>query len=340
MTVIPEAYQRILEHRVESIVARQLSSIGPMARWLFYIAFSSDQLSMIESVTTHVDRDHRPDSGDPLAYGETDIEVIGRIPLAGASAKKVGLLVEMKVDARQGKNQGLRYQARALHRQRSGCWDDFRCVLVAPQGYLENAYPLSDHEDAGWDSAVSLEEVGQRLRRIPNGEEDATVVIQSTQAANSWNKPIPEAAQFWRDLARFQRAIYPDVPIFINRQQGAGLFVWPSFYENQLASNPHAIRRKRVQIVHSGKTHVALFIKKVKAGAFDPVVRPLLGEGIRIGDPGGAWQSLRISVPYVNPQQPLETQVDAISNVFGAARRLYDFFLKHEDTLLRIPTFK
>ncbi len=98
--------------------------------------------------------------------------------------------------------------------------------------------------------------------------------------------------------------------------------------------------QKRVQIAHSGKVHVALFIKKVKAEAFSPIVQPLLEGGIHIGGPGETWQSVRISVPEVDPQLGLETQIEALSEVFDAARCLYDFFLKHEAALLSIPTFK
>jgi hypothetical protein len=61
------------------------------------------------------------------------------------------------------------------------------------------------------------------------GRQDALLLDEAVLPSNSWNRPIPAAAQFWQNLSRFQRALYPDVPIFINRQ--------PSFYENQLASN-------------------------------------------------------------------------------------------------------
>jgi hypothetical protein len=236
--------------------------------------------------------------------------------------------------------QGLRYQARAAYRQEEGAWKEFHCILLAPRRYLESAYPLNNHKDAGWDSLVSLEDLAQLLEPMSTGSADAAVILQSTEATNSWNRPIPEAALFWRDLSKFQLAVYPDVPIFINRQQGAGVFVWPSFYENDCSRNSQRPHRKRVQIVYSAKKHMSLFIKKVKAEDFFGVVQPLLEDSIHVGAPGKTWQSIKIRVPYVDPQKPLETQSEELNEVFGAARRLYDFFIKHEEALLGIPTFK
>jgi hypothetical protein len=140
---------------------------------------------------------------------------------------------------------------------------------------------------------------------------------------------------------RLSRATWQtDVPVFINRQKGAGKFVWPSFYENQLAGNRNDPRRKRVQIVHSGTTHVALYIKNVKYDDFENAVKPLAGNGIKLGSSGTAWQSVRISVPLVDPTQPLEGQTSALDHVFVAARELYSFFLRNESTLLGLKTFK
>jgi hypothetical protein len=246
----------------------------------------------------------------------------------------------MKVDARQMENQGPRYRARAAYRQATGDWDEFRCILIAPQRYLDSAYPPNGWKKDGWDQLVSFEDLINFIPQTLTGAADAEVIFQSTKNANSWNMPIPEAVMFWGELEQFQKSVYPDVPISVNRQRGAGIFVWPSFYEKQLASNPNEIRRRRVQIVHSGKTHVALYIKKVRPEPFFQVVQPLLEEGVHLGKAGGSWQSVMIRVPYVDPQQPFEKQIDMVGDVFGAARKLYDFFLEHEHTLLSIPTFK
>lgn len=340
MSDIPEAYLRVRERRIEKIVKQYLSTVSPLSSWLIGELFPAAEPNSIESAELHVDLDHRAESGDPLAYGETDIEIIATVMLPTNRILRVGLLIEMKVDARQMEKQGLRYRARAAYRKQTGSWDAFQCILVAPKRYLENAYPMDDFHEAGWNRLVALQDVARVLNGIDGASEDAIVLNQATDATNAWNQPIPATVKFYRDLSLFQRVVYPDVPISINRQRGAGVSVWPSFFENQLAKNRDAIRRKRVQIVHSGKTHVALYIKKVQFKEFELVVRPFLENAINIGAPGKTWQSVRIEVPYVNPQLPLDEQAENLDQVFLAAKQLYDFFVRHEAGLLRIPISK
>jgi hypothetical protein len=129
------------------------------------------------------------------------------------------------------------------------------------------------------------------------------------------------------------------VPIFADPQQGARINVWPSFYENQLRLNKREIRRKRIQLVHSGSAHVSLFVKNVQSEDFTRAASHLLEPGMAIGK-GGSWQSVQVKVPIVDPRLGVKSQTDKLDQVFDAARQLYEFYLKHEITLLNIPTFK
>lgn len=235
MTDIPEEFRRIQEEQVEDIVHKRLKEDPSFREWIVATSFPGRQIIAIEHVCRHVNRDHRAASGDPLSFGETDIEAVVRLRGEGSATMSAGLLIEMKVDSPQMENQGLRYAARASFRQREGSWEEFRCVLVAPQKYIENEYHLLNHRENGWDCLIALEDVANQLDHATEGVEDAMVVRKATEATNSWNTPIPAAVQFWEQLNHFQRDVFPDVPIFINRQQGAGIFVWPSFFENQLA---------------------------------------------------------------------------------------------------------
>src|SRR3712207_1561950 len=79
MAHIPEDYKRITEERVDAILKRHLSSPTEMATWLFGKAFPRCTLLSVQSAALHQDRDHRAASGDPLAYGETDVEVIATV---------------------------------------------------------------------------------------------------------------------------------------------------------------------------------------------------------------------------------------------------------------------
>ena len=286
MAEIPDNYKRITEDRVDAILQRHLSSPTTLAHWFFGRAFPKCTLLSIESVSLHQYRDHSVASGDPLAFGETDVEVIATVRFRDRGEVRVGLLLEDKVDAPQADNQGPRYQARARYRREIGSWQEFECILVAPQYYLNNAYPLNDFRDGGWDAIITFEEIAGALQRDGGSSEDARTLFEAAERENAWNKPEPTAVQFWKDLTVFQRFFHPDVPIFANPQQGARINVWPAFYENQLRNNKREIRRKYVQIAHSGSTHVSLFIKNVRYSDFVPVVSTIIEPEMRIGYEG------------------------------------------------------
>jgi hypothetical protein len=144
--------------------------------------------------------------------------------------------------------------------------------------------------------------------------------------------------QFWQDVSRFQRALYPDVTLFFTTQKGTLKSDWPSFYVNQLANSRNDPRRKRADVTFSGKKHVALFIKNVRYDGFKKVVQPHVGNIIQLAPPAAAWQSVRISVPEVDPTEQLEAQTTALDHVFVAARTLYHFFLQNEASLLGLRT--
>lgn len=337
MPIIPEEYRRVLEDRVDAIMERHSSSIHGLTSWLFGIAFGDRRLLAIESARRPKYQDFRALSGDELAHGQTDVEVVARLEtLESRQISRTALLIEDKVDAREMPKQGLRYQARARYQRSIGSWHDFACVLLAPQSYLDSHYPLGNAKQSGWDKLLSLEDVAAQ---IPDST-DANALREAAQAANSWNKPIPAAVQFWEDFRQFGCTHYSAVPVFVDAQQGSRVGgVWPSFYDNQLRRNSQEPRRKRVQIVHMDTAdYVCLFIKKVEFGAFRAFALPVLEEGMTVAPPGTSWQSIRITTGPVDPLQPLGSQIATLNKVFQAAQRLYEFYLNHETTFLGIPT--
>lgn len=158
MPTIPAEYRRVLEGRVDEIMVRHSSSVGGLTSWFFGIAFVGRKLLVIESLIAHKHRDFRALSGDKLAYGETDIELVAKLETADGRQTRSALLIEDKVDAREMQAQGRRYQARAQHERSIGSWQDYACVLLAPQSYFDSHYPLGDAKQSGWDHLLSLED--------------------------------------------------------------------------------------------------------------------------------------------------------------------------------------
>jgi hypothetical protein len=202
------------ERKVDRIIYRHLSSRTGLAVWLFEKAFANCKLITVDSSELGKPRNHRNASENPMAYGQTDVEVVATTSMPNGKTKRVGLLIENKVDARQGENQGLRYRARAEFRQEKRCWEEFRCVLVAPQHYLDNAYPTGGFLDEGWDKLIALDDIAQILKKDCASLEQIKILVEATKLTNTWNKPIPSAVQYWKELTDYQRAFHPNVPIF------------------------------------------------------------------------------------------------------------------------------
>jgi hypothetical protein len=340
MRDIPAEFQRITEQRIDRILYDHLSHRDSVADWFFGKVFRDTKLVTIDTCQLHRTYDHRSESNNALAFGENDIEIVATIRRTGDLEAKVGLLIEDKVDARQGLDQAERYRARAEFRLQTGSWTEFKCVLVAPEKYLDAAYPQGDVGNSGWDCLISFEDIATCLKNNRAPTRDIDTILGATLLANSWNKPIPEAVQFWKDLSIFQRAFHPEVPIFAAPQQGARINVWPSFYENQLRNNKREIRRRRIQLVHSGKRHVSLFVKNVAYRDFLPVAQSILEPGMSVGAEGKTWQSIQIQVPEIDPLQGVQSQAQRLDEVFVAVRRLYEFYEKNEAALLGVTVSK
>jgi hypothetical protein len=324
---------------VDRILDKHLSFPTPLARWLFKKAFDEDCLLSIESVQLNKHKDFRKVAGNTMAYGETDVEIVGSIS-RGKEPQQVAILIENKVDADQMPNQGLRYQARAECENQAGSWSDSRCLLVGPQSYLDSQYPSGAHAKDGWDAVISLEEISSVLETMDQA--DAETLISATQSANSWNKPIPAAVQFWEDYAAYQRTSYPSIPVFIKASKGSRAGgVWPSFFDSDLRKSSLRPERKRVQIVHmETSNYITLFIKKVAYEDFEIVVRKIMESDMNFAKPGGSWQSIQIPVPGVYVLKSLDLQTKQLDEVFSVAKRVFEFFLKHEQTFLSIPLLK
>lgn len=340
MNQIPQEFRRITEDKIDLIIRKHLASDTIFAKRLFQTIFEGSKLLSIDKSELGSDRNHRAESGNLLAYGQTDVEIVAQIKMPDGCVSKVAALIENKIDARQGDQQGLRYRARAEYRQSNGDWEAFKCILMGPQHYIDNAYPNGGCDADGWDYLFPLDEVAQLLKLDRAPLKDIDVVLEAIKPTNAWNKPIPSAVDFWPELTRYQRQFHPDVPIFAKPQAGARLNVWPAFYENQLRNNKREIRRKYIQLAHSGKHHISLFIKNVRYEEFLPVAKSILEPGLNIGNKGGSWQSIQIRVPEIDPCKGVDIQRDKLDSVFNAARRLYEFFLKNEAALLAIPRFK
>lgn len=327
---------RVLESDIDSIFEKHFSKVGALSIWLFS-KFYGDHCKLSSSLAKkNVHNNFTLLSGDSLAYGETDVEVLGVLEGA-AQIKHHAILIENKVDSDQMPNQGLRYQARARFMVNSGKWQKSSCILVAPQKYLDSQYPRGGSEVDGWDALVSLETIADVL--VSTAKSDANVLRQATTKSNSSNEPIPAAVDFWHKYENYQRSKHPDVLLFLKSTKGSKAGgVWPSFYDSLLRDDKSKPDLKRVQVVHiDTSNYVTLFIKKVNYADFKIVVDPILDSSMRFGKPAKSWQSVQLPVPSIDVQYSFEEQKEAVDAVFLAAEHMYNFFKANQAAFMSIP---
>jgi hypothetical protein len=135
---------------------------------------------------------------------------------------------------------------------------------------------------------------------------------------------------FWEEVKEYQLEKWPNVQMtFSGPRTGPPSKVWSYFYKDKIQN------KLRFEITWSGDEHVALFDKKVERYTdFCQAVEPILSDPIRMGDRGTSWQSVKIIVPPIDPEKPIQDQTNILDEVFSAAEKLYEFYRKHATKLL------
>ena len=72
---------------------------------------------------------------------------------------------------------------------------------------MEAEYKLDNFAEDGWNGLIVYEALAETL--VESDIVAAKMLIAATEPANSWNKPIAAAVQFWKDYIEFQRAKPP-----------------------------------------------------------------------------------------------------------------------------------
>jgi hypothetical protein len=324
--------RRILEAEVDQLLARQLRTNPMFAYSLFSRSFASEPLSVnVIKVETNVHVDRRQISGNPLAYGENDVEVIAEVTENDGKKRRLALLIENKISAPLMEDQGRRYGVRGLDRSHAGDWADYRCMFVAPRDRISQLYPTKNYSKAGWDVVLDFEQLAEILYS-PNDSQDAQLLLDATVRENCILEPILEAVKFWEEYEAY--AHQADLPVKVRSEQGSRAGgVWPSFYDDDFRKSK-IVNRKRIQIVHIDNAgRVVLFLKRVNPNDFENVIRPLLIKPLELTKPGTSWQGILVHVPPIDPCRPIVDQCKNLDLAFEAVKLLHLFFLRHQGVI-------
>ncbi len=212
-----------------------------------------------------------------------------------------------------------------LHERARGMFPNYPTALGPESGKL----PIPRLPQTVLDGRTSL-----RLR--PETETIAIDTKSGHSRLRSRNMIQTSENIFWKEVKKYQLENWPKIQITfsasITGKPHKPHEFWSYFYKDKITN-------KRIEIAWSGDEHVSLFVKKIERSRytdFYQAVEPILSGPIRMGEVGDSWQSVKIIVPPIDPEKPIQDQTNKLDEVFSAAEKLYEFYRKHAAKLLKL----
>ena len=240
--------------------------------------------------------------------GENDITVI-----LGNGNKKIGMLIEDKIDAQLMPNQLERYEQRREFYLNNMKMDECYIFIVAPKKYLDNLNVNNNIKK------ISYEEI----RKYIAGDKYGEVLLDSAinKKENGYN-PIEDkkVTDFWKNYYDLIESKYKNLKINRNEGPRGRKACWPIF------KTPY----KGVTIVHkSNKGYVDLEISGVSTHYYDikQEIKEYLSDNIRL-EVTGKSLSIRMIVPVIDFRNDFEIEKRKVEIAFSSVNALYELIDK------------
>jgi len=155
--------------------------------------------------------------------GESDMTVVVK-----SAGKKIGLLIEDKIDALAMPEQAARYSLRGQKGVAHGDYEEFYVFIVAPRKYLsQNA------EAQKYPNQVEFETILTYFEKL-NDSRGAFKVQQIRQAIDKQKKGYqvdvdPAVTEFWSKYSDYQKKEYPGLLFIYNGEVKGSNATWPRF---------------------------------------------------------------------------------------------------------------
>lgn len=296
-------FDKIEERDIDFIVMRAFMEI-PVFSSLFL-----DKIDYQSGEVIHIQHSYMDNE-----FGESDITVIMNV-----EHKKIGLLIENKIDAQAMSQQYFRYVQRGKKGIAEGKYDDFAVFIIAPQSYLE-----SNHEAKKYENQISYEKLLQFFSQF-NQEYDAKLMNAAIQkqAKGYIVQEVPSITDFWKKIYNYCSCCNRKIEMYsVNGPKGLRS-TWLQF---KIPLKGAALYYKANQGVcdlqFNGKRNDSLRLKT------DFV--QFLDEDMHWADTGESL-SLRIKVKKIDVKRPFEESQESIEVVLEAIERLTALAVKLND---------
>ena len=241
--------------------------------------------------------------------GESDITII-----LENDNRKIGLLIEDKINAKAMPEQYERYILRAEKQKHEGLFDNYYIFIIAPKSYID-----SNNEAQKYDNKISYEEILDYISGDVYGE---SLIKKAIEIKKKGYEVIENKAVtlFWEKYYDLVENRFSDLELKRYAGPRGSDANWPIF------STPI----KKIKIFHkSDRGYVDLTFRRVSlyySEVYD-IVRNVLKENMKLKKTEKSL-AIRIDVPKIDFKKDFEEQEENVIKCLEVVRELQEFMKK------------
>ena len=244
--------------------------------------------------------------------GESDITII-----LENDNRKIGLLIEDKINAIAMTEQYKRYVLRAEKQKHEGLFDDYYIFIIAPKSYID-----SNTEAKKYDNKISYEEILDYISGDVYGE---SLIKKAIEIKKKGYEVIENKAVtlFWEKYYEMVENKFNDLKLNINGGARGSKACWPVFFTP--IPNIHIIHK-------SNKGFLDLTFRMVSQYKFQvyDIVKNVLKENMTFHKTGKSL-AIRIYVPKIDFKKDFEEQEENVIKCLEEVKKMQEFMMKKID---------
>lgn len=247
-----------------------------------------------------------------VVLGESDITVV-----LESDGKRIGLLIENKIDAIAMPEQAARYNLRGEKGVARGDYESFFVFIIAPQNYLDR-----NEEAQKYPYKVTYEKVMSFFEGLQNNR--ASFKLQQIRQAIEKQKKGYQVevdslvTDFWQKYALFQKESFPDLDLIYNGEVKGASASWPRFRTKiDGLYMYHKTEMGYVDLTFDGCADKILEIDSLLKESVGDYAR----EGFSIHKTGKA-SAIRLIVPVLDLHKSFEEQKEPVEKCLQVVRRM------------------
>ena len=244
--------------------------------------------------------------------GESDITII-----LENDNRKIGLLIEDKINAIAMPKQYERYILRAEKQKHEGLFDDYYIFIIAPKSYID-----SNTEAKKYDNKISYEEILDYISGDVYGESliKEAIEVKKKRYGVIENKAV---TLFWQKYYEMVENKFNDLKLNINGGARGSKACWPVFFTP--IPNIHIIHK-------SNKGFLDLTFRMVSQYKFQvyDIVKNVLKENMTFQQTGKSL-AIRIYVPKIDFKKNFEEQEENVIKCLEEVKKMQEFMMKKID---------